>query len=235
MHFDTPLIEGILIRRHKRFLADVQLENDAIITAHTANTGAMTGCSDPGARVWLSDSGNQQRKYPLTWELVESLQKRLIGINTGLSNKLVKEAIQNGILKALQGYHTIRSEVCYGNEKSRIDLLLEDGDGPKCFIEVKNVTLLEGKTARFPDAVSTRGSKHLRELISMVQQGFRAVLFFCVQREDALAVSPADDIDPEYGQLLRLANSEGVEVMAYGAHITRESIELRYELPVIYP
>lgn len=235
MRFDAPLIAGILLRRYKRFLADVRLDCGKTVTAHTANTGAMTGCCIPGARVWLSDSHNMKRKYPLTWELVESTSGSLVGINTQLSNRLSREAISNGIIAPLQGYGSITQEVRYGSENSRIDLLLEDESGNKCFVEVKNVTLAHGDTAKFPDAVSVRGHKHLRELMEMARQGHRAVLLFCVQREDVRAVSPADVIDPHYGKLLRQAEDTGVEILAYGAKITCETIELDHSLPVIYP
>ncbi len=235
MYFDPPLIDGILLRRYKRFLADIRLSCGTIVTAHTANTGAMTGCCTPGARVWLSKSRNEKRKYPFTWELVESPSGKLVGINTQRSNHLVKEAILAGVITPLKGYQNILSEVRYGNENSRIDLMLVDHVEKKCFVEVKNVTLVEGDTAKFPDAVSVRGGKHLRELMEMVHLGHRAVLLFCVQREDARTVCPADDIDPRYGELLRLADRTGVEVMAYGAQLTYESIKLHRRLPVIYP
>lgn len=235
MRFAHPLIKGILLRRYKRFLADIRLENGSLVTAHTANTGAMTGCSTPGARVWLSDSRNPRRKYPLTWELVESPAGGLIGINTLLSNHLVKEAILDGVITPLQGYQNISSEVRYGNENSRIDLMLEDPSGGRCFVEVKNVTLADEGTGKFPDAVSARGSKHLRELMEMGRQGHRAVLLFCVQREDVQTVSPADEIDPLYGTLLRQAGKSGVEIMAYGARVSLDGIKLYRRLPITFP
>ena len=235
MHFTHPLIEGILLRRYKRFLADVRLDDGSIVTAHTANTGAMTGCSTPGARVWLSDSRNPRRKYPLTWELVESPTGGLIGINTLSSNHLVKEAILDGVITPLQGYQKIASEVLYGSENSRIDLMLVDTSGNRCFVEVKNVTLAEDGIGRFPDAVSARGSKHLRELMEMVRQGHRAVLLFCVQREDVRTVSPADEIDPCYGSLLRQAEHTGVEILAYGARVSLEEITLHHRLSLACP
>jgi len=235
MRFDTPLVEGVLIRRYKRFLADVLLADGSQLTAHTSNTGAMSTCSDPGARVWLRNTGNPQRKYPYSWELVETASGELVGINTGLSNTLVREGIENGTIKELQGYRKIRPEVRYGLENSRIDLLLEASQGPDCFVEVKNVTLIEAgsATALFPDAVSTRGARHLRELMAMVQQGYRAVIFFCVQRTDARVVSPADAIDPVYGQSLRRALAQGVEGLAYSARVSTRGIRLQQCLPVI--
>ena len=151
MEFDSPLIRGTLIKRYKRFLADVTLENGDQITAHTPNTGSMKGCSEPGSVVWLRDTKNPDRKYPLSWEMVEAKPDVLVGINTILSNSLVAEAIENGIISELQDYDLIRREVKYGEENSRIDLLLEAAENkPDCYVEVKNVTLVKGETAYFP-------------------------------------------------------------------------------------
>lgn len=236
MKFDQTLVQGTLVRRYKRFLADVRLQDGEIITAHTPNTGSMKGCCEPGSPVWLSDSGNPKRKYPLSWELVQVREGVLVGINTGLSNRLVEQAIGNGNIAELQGYDNIRREVRYGQENSRIDLLLEQHDQlPDCYVEVKNVTLVENNTGMFPDAVSTRGSKHLRELIHVVEQGFRAALVFCVQRKDVAVMQPADRIDPEYGATLRWAYDQGVEVLAYGANPTPEQIELVTSIPLEFP
>jgi len=225
-----PLLEGRLIRRYKRFLADVELENGVAVTVHCPNSGSMKGCATPGSRVWLSRSEKKERKYPFTWELVES-DGCWAGINTALPNLLTREAIENGTVAELQGYGTIRPEVPYG-EQSRIDLLLE-GDQGRCFVEVKNVTLVEEGVALFPDAVTTRGQKHLRELMRVVREGSRGVIFFTVQRSDGTAVSPADAIDPEYGRLLRLAMESGVEALAYRAVVTPVEIRLTERLPVI--
>lgn len=240
MNFSQALIEGRLLRRYKRFLADVELDNGECITAHTANTGAMTGCSTPGSRVWLSRSDNPKRKYPHTWELVEALPGVLCGINTQLSNKLVREAIEAGRIDELHDYTKVRSEVPYGVENSRIDLLLEaDTLSASCYVEVKNVTLVEHATGveqgigYFPDAVSARGSKHLRELMAMVAAGQRAVIFYCVQREDCHEVRPADHIDTVYGQTLREALAAGVEALAYRADVSPTGIVLNKRLPVI--
>jgi sugar fermentation stimulation protein A len=236
MKFSQPLISGTLLRRYKRFLLDVELAGGDIITAHTANTGAMTGCSTPGSRVWLSRSPNPKRKYPLSWELVEVAPQVLCGINTQLSNALVREAIEARQVAELIGYSGIRSEVAYGNERSRIDLLLEasaPADLPSCYVEVKNVTLVEDDVAYFPDAISARGSKHLRELMAMTAKGYRAVIFYCVQREDCLELRPADAIDAIYGQTLREALDAGVEALAYKATVTIEGVELTERLPVV--
>lgn len=232
MEFATPLIPGTLIKRYKRFLADVTLDDGSVITAHTPNTGSMRGCCEPGSRVWLRDTQNPDRKYPLSWELVEVASAEsvgtLVGINTHLSNQLVEEAIENKVITELAGYATRRREVKYGAEKSRIDLLLEDTHKPDCYVEVKNVTLVEKGIAYFPDAVSTRGTKHLRELMAMHEAGYRAVLVFCLQRNDAKRIRPADDIDPEYGNTLRLAHKAGVEILAYSAEPSPLGIQLTY-------
>lgn len=235
MKFAPPLIEGVLLRRYKRFLADVQLPNGEQITAHTPNTGAMYGCAEPGSRVWLRDTASTTRKYRYAWELVENRQGIVIGINTGIVNALVAEAISTGIITQLQGYSTLRQEVRYGVENSRIDLLLERPDH-RCYVEIKNVTAADATGgAFFPDAASVRASKHLRELVAMVAEGQRSVLCFCVQRADATSVSPADAIDPLYGQSLREALAAGVEVIAYRADLSPQSIELRTPLPVVCP
>jgi len=236
MHFSEPLIEGELIRRYKRFLADVRLSDGREVTAHTPNTGSMLGCNEPGSRVWLRESGSTTRKYPLSWELVQASCGTLVGINTGLSNALVREAIEAGRIRSLSGYDRVRPEVRYGAENSRIDLLLEDhGELPDCYLEVKNVTLARDGIGLFPDAVSTRGTKHLRELAAMAQQGARACLCFCVQRGDVQQMQPADDIDPEYGAALRAAIDQGVEVIAYRAEISPRAIHLTTAVPVVCP
>lgn len=224
------LVKGTLIKRYKRFMADVKLEDGSIVTAHCPNSGSMKGCADPGSRACLSISVNTKRKLPYTWELVES-DGGWIGINTGLSNYLAREAIENGVVKELQGFPVIRPEVPYGSN-SRIDLLLESEAG-LCYVEVKNVTLADGRRALFPDAVTTRGQKHLHELTQVVRAGHRGVIFFAVQRGDVDSVSPADHIDPEYGRLLRLACENGVEPLAYQGEIGTEEIRLVRRLPVI--
>jgi sugar fermentation stimulation protein A len=224
------LVEGRLIRRYKRFLADVELMDGSVVIAHCPNSGSMKGCAIPGSRVYLSRSENKGRKLPLTWELVEA-DGFWAGINTSRPNRLTREAIENGTVTELQGYGSLRPEVPYG-EHSRIDLLLE-GEPGRCFVEVKNVTLVEDDRALFPDAVTTRGQKHLRELMRVVREGDRGVIFFTVQRGDGTAVSPADTIDPEYGRLLRLALDSGVEALAYRALVTPQEIRLTERLPVI--
>lgn len=231
MNFDKPLLEGVLIKRYKRFLADVELRDGCKVTAHTPNTGSMRGCDKPGSRVWLSDSRSSSRKYPLTWELLEPRAGVLVGINTTLSNTLVREAIEHGVVRELKGYGSVRSEVCYG-VNSRVDLLLEGGRGGSCYVEVKNVTLVEKAMALFPDAVSVRGTKHLHELARVAATGTRAVIFYCVQREDATEVHPAEEIDPKYAHTLRQVLRAGVEALAYRAEVSTRGVELHTPLPV---
>ncbi len=233
MKFDPPLQEGRLIRRYKRFMADIETANGELITIHCPNTGSMKNCNDPDSRVWYWDSGNPKRKYPCSWELVEVEGRYLACVNTGRANGLVSEAISNGTIDELQGYQSLRREVRYGEERSRIDLLLE-GEQGLCYVEVKNVTLLrEQDVGAFPDAVSERGSKHLRELMKMVADGHRAVLLFCVAHTGIGQVVPADDIDPVYGRTLREAVATGVEVYAWGADIDADAISLKTSLPVV--
>jgi sugar fermentation stimulation protein A len=229
MKLPQPLIAGTLIRRYQRFLADVELDDGSMVTAHTPNTGSMRGCAVPGNRVLLSTSEKLGRKYPHSWELVHA-DGGWVGINTMLPNRLVREAIENGTVKELSGYRTIRGEVPYGSG-SRIDLLLSEPG--LCYVEVKNVTLVEDGRALFPDAVTARGQKHLRELMAMVQQGHRAVNFFLVQRGDGESLSPADGIDPGYGAALREAARNGVELLAYQAAVTETEILLKRALPVL--
>jgi len=224
------LYRGVLIKRYKRFLADVQLEDGRTVTAHCPNSGSMKGCALPGSPIWLSLSDNKKRKLAYTWELVEA-DGCLAGINTALPNLLVREAIENGTVSQLAGYETIRPEVPYG-QNSRVDLLLE-GHAGQCFVEVKNVTLAEGDRALFPDAVTLRGQKHLRELMRVVSEGGRGVIFFTVLRGDARSMSPADLIDPEYGRLLRESCRHGVEALAYQALVTPAEIRLIEQLPII--
>jgi sugar fermentation stimulation protein A len=230
MLLPEPLYPGRLIRRYQRFLADVELQDGSIVTAHCPNSGSMKGCNLPGSEVLLSHSDRPGRRLLYTWELVKA-DGGWVGINTGLPNRIVREGIEKGVIRELQGYASIRPEVKYG-ENSRIDLLLE-GDAGLSYVEVKNVTLVEGGMALFPDSVTTRGQKHLRELMEVVRSGHRGVIFFVVQRGDGEAVAPADAIDPEYGRLLRLAVSTGVEALAYRASVSPKEISLIDRLPVV--
>lgn len=237
MKFERPLVEGTLKRRYRRFLADVALPAGEVITAHCPNTGSLMGCSEPGSTVWLSQSSKPGRKYPYTWELVEVVGRVTVGINTGLSNHLVREALGSGVITELNGYASIRREVRFGEENSRVDMLLEDhGELPRCYLEVKNVTAaVNDGVAIFPDAVSVRGTRHLRELVRVVESGARAALCFCVQRGDVGEVRPADEIDPDYGRALRHAIASGVEVMAYRARVNPKGIRLEKPVPVSCP
>ncbi len=216
------------------------MPDESIITIHCPNTGSMKNCMIPGGRIWYSSSDNPKRKYPHTWEFLESENGGLIGINTSISNALVAEAIEHGVIEKLQGYEQLKREVKYGEQNSRIDLLLEKRAAPDktdaCYVEVKNVTLNDGEgLGLFPDAVTTRGQKHLEELMGMVRSGHRAVLLFCVQHSEISRVAPADLIDPHYGHLLRRAKESGVEILAYRADMDMSAarVSLTEELPVV--
>jgi len=214
MLLDSELIEGSLIKRYKRFLADVKLVNGEIVTAHCPNSGSMKGYKEEGLQVWLSKSTNPKRKLAYTWEIVEDSAGEKIFVYAAKANTLVKEAIENGKIKELQGYENICTEVKYGSHNSRIDLLLEK-DNEKCYVEVKSVTMKEGDVLMFPDAVTTRGQKHLQELMEVKEQGDRAILFFAVLREGGKGFLPAFEIDPVYAGLLAEARAKGVEVLIY--------------------
>nr|BBJ02691.1 sugar fermentation stimulation protein A [Marinobacter nauticus] len=221
MKFAEPLVEGRLIRRYKRFLADVCLPDGEEVTAHCPNTGSMLGCQPDNARVWLSRSDNPKRKLKYTWELVETTPAVFACVNTARPNAQAREAIEAGRVPELAGYTECRAEVRYGEEKSRIDLLLSSHpEQPDAWVEVKNVTLAEGSNGYFPDAVTERGQKHLRELMAQAQKGDRAVLFFVVNHTGIEVVRPADHIDARYGELLRQAKAAGVEVLAYRAALS---------------
>lgn len=218
-----PLVPGTLIKRYKRFLADVELDSGEMLTAHCANPGAMMGLHAPGNRVWLSKSDNPKRKLAYSWELVE-VDGTLVGINTGMPNKLAEEAILAGRIPELAGYETLRREVKYG-KSSRIDILLEDDGKPLTYVEVKNVHLMrEAGLAEFPDSVTARGAKHLVEMGDMVDQGARAAMVYLVQRPDCDSLSFARDIDPAYAAAFEAARSRGVEAYAVGCRITPEEI-----------
>ncbi|PCJ25589.1 MAG: DNA/RNA nuclease SfsA [SAR86 cluster bacterium] len=239
MQLKEPLQQAVLIKRYKRFLADIELPDGNVITIHCPNTGSMKNCQEPGSRIWYTDSGNPKRKYPCTWQIIEIDSKYQVGINTNLANKLVFEALQLEGISQLKRYSKIRTEVAYGEQRSRIDFFLnspDDDQSEDCYVEVKNVSLGIGQgKGIFPDSVTLRGQKHLQELMHMRDQGHRAVLLFCVQHSGIDQVAPADDIDAEYGRLLRLAVQHGVEVLAYKVKfdIGNSSIELTQELPVV--
>ena len=211
---------GKLIKRYKRFLADITLPNGDQTTIHCANTGAMKGCAEPNNNVWYSISDNAKRKYPFSWEISQTQDKDFICVNTLRANQLVEEAIEQGIIKEITGYSSLVSEVKYGSENSRIDFLATFPDGPNAYIEVKSVTLLESGHGYFPDAVTTRGQKHLRELMEMVSQGHRAILLFAVLHSGINDISVASHIDPSYAKLLKQAADAGVEILAYKAEFS---------------
>lgn len=229
MHFDPPLKQGKLIKRYKRFLADITLADKQQLTIHCANTGAMTGCAEAGVTVWYSTSDNAKRKYPHSWELTQTAAGHSICVNTARANTLVVEAINNEVISELSGYQTLRTEVKYGQENSRIDILLQDSDREDCYIEVKSVTLLDDLNSGqgyFPDAQTTRGQKHLRELTEMVQSGHRAVLFFAVLHSGIEKVSAAHHIDAKYSLLLKQAREAGVEIICYKAEFSDNEVRL---------
>ena len=230
MHFPSPLIPGILIKRYKRFLADVALENGEEITAHVANTGSMMGLTHPGCEVWLSQTDNPKRKLKYSWELVRD-GDGLVGINTMHPNKLVSEAIENQTIKELTGYCDLRREVKYG-KNSRIDIFLRDKARPDCYVEVKNVTLRRANKAVFPDAVTTRGTKHLAELSNMVANGARAVMVYLVQREDCTSFGVASDIDPTYASAVKFSHECGVELICYSCILSPEGIRVDHPLNI---
>ena len=234
MYFSFPLKAATLQRRYKRFLADVEMLDGTALTLHCPNTGSMKNCAEPNSRVWFWDSANEKRKYPCTWELVEVEQRFLACINTQRANGLVVEAINNATITQLQGYGQLQTEVKYGQEKSRIDIFLSHHKYlPDCYVEVKNVTLMAAQgQGLFPDAVTERGRKHLRELVYMVTQGQRAVLVYCVAHTGITKVSPAWDVDPAYAETLVWAIEQGVEVMAYGAEISLTHMSLERVVPI---
>ena len=225
-----PLITGHLIKRYKRFLADVELKTGDVVTAHCPNSGSMKGCAVPGSQVWLSESDNPKRKYKYTWELIK-IPQTMIGINTLVPNKLVKQSIENNLIKELSGYEHVRAEVKTSSH-TRLDLLLENEAKEKCYVEIKNCTLVEEGMAMFPDAVTTRGQKHLDELEHLVSLGHRGVIFFLIQRMDAKAFKPAAMIDKVYAEKLEKVVKNGVEIITRDTIIDTQVIRIRNAVPV---
>lgn len=247
-HLLPPLIQGTLIKRYKRFLADMELPDGTVVTAHCPNSGSMKACCESGRTAYLSISDNPKRKLKYTWELLH-MPGSLVGINTQVPNKLVKGSIENGLVPELSGYTSFRSEV-KTSDHTRLDIRLSKqskvGDAhdeteshccnettSHCYIEVKNCTLVEQGIARFPDAVTTRGQKHLTELDRLLEAGHRAVLFILIQRMDADAFIPAADIDPEYARLFYEVQRNGVEVIVKEAEVTTKKIALSRSIPVL--
>lgn len=224
------LIHGTLVKRYNRFLADVKLLSGEVVTAHCPNSGTMKECSQPGRPVYLSFHDNPKRKLKYTWEMIK-MPTSLVGVNTMVPNRLVKKSIEEGRVKQLKDYENIKSEVKVPGG-SRLDLLLTKGENEKCFVEIKNCTLVKDGIAYFPDAVTARGRKHLLELQNLVSKGSRCVMFFLVQRMDAKTFTTADHIDPAYGKEFRKAKNSGVEVMVYDVVMDLNKIILGKKIPL---
>lgn len=234
MRFAPLLEEGRLLQRYKRFLADIETADGERLTIHCPNTGSMLNCMRPGGRVWFSRSNDPKRKLPGTWELSETPQGRLACINTARANGLIERALNQGLIAELAGFEGYKREVAYGQERSRVDFRLDYGTGP-AFVEVKSVTLgfADSAVAAFPDAVTLRGAKHLRELAALARQGVRAVQLYCVNLSGIEAVRAAEEIDPGYAVALREAVAAGVEVLAYGAELSPERVSITRRLEVL--
>jgi sugar fermentation stimulation protein A len=236
MRFPTPLIPATLVKRYKRFLADVILPNGETVTVHVANPGAMTGLATQGARVWLSKSDNAKRKLVHSWELVEvdfGGGVELVGVNTGHPNPLIGAALAAGAIPELAGYDTIRREVKYG-KNSRVDFLLESATRPSCYVEIKNVHLMRRPgLAEFPDARTERGAKHLVELGDVIEQDARAVMLYVIQIGSATRFALARDIDPKYGAAYDVARARGVEAIAWKCRIEPGGIEIDAPVPIV--
>ena len=232
MNFNSNLIKGTLVRRYKRFLADIDLEEEIRITAHCPNPGSMAGLKEPGSEVWVSLAVNPKRKLKFTWEMIR-VGRGLVGINTNLSNNIVQEGVSKNAISELSGYEFQRREVKYG-KNSRVDFLLESSNRPACYVEVKNVTLRRGRLAAFPDSITSRGTKHLFELANQVKAGNRAVIFYLVQREDCEGFTIADDIDIRYAEAYSYAVRTGVDVLCYQCKLTPNHIDLDTQLSVRY-
>lgn len=229
--FDVPLQRGTLVKRYKRFFADVKLDDGREVTVHCPNTGSMLRCGEPGSTVWVSLQDRPGRKLPGTWELVETADGSLACVHSARANKVIAASLRAGLIAPLRGYAIQRSEVCLDPGRSRFDFLLSDPG--ECVVEVKSVTLgLGAGEGAFPDAVSLRGQKHLLELIDVAAAGRRACLLFCVMHSGISRVRPADDIDPAYGRVLRQAMIQGVEVIAWSVWPTPLGLNVRSELPV---
>jgi sugar fermentation stimulation protein A len=224
-----PLIPGTLIKRHHRFIADIKLTSGRSVTAHCPNSGSMQACCEPGRPVYMSFHDHPKRKLKYTWELIE-MPASIVGINTQVPNRLVAKSIEAGLVPDLSGYDSISREIKTSG-KTRLDILLNKGENNRCYVEIKNCTLVKDGAACFPDAVTSRGLRHLVELKSLVSQGFRCVIFYVIQRMDATTFQPADHIDPAYGKELRQALEHGVEILVYDTQINLETIRLNRKIP----
>lgn len=231
MKFGCSLVPGILVRRYKRFLADVELANGMIVTAHCANPGAMLGLNMPGLKVWLQPNDDPRRKLKFTWRLVE-VDGGVVGIDTSVPNKVIASALSHGEIPELTGYDTIRPEQKYGH-RSRVDFLLSGPDRADCYVEVKNCHLMrQPGLAEFPDSVTARGARHLDDLAAEVEKGHRAVMVFCIQRTDCEELALAEDIDPAYVDAYDRATAKGVEVLAYRCTLDTTRIRLERAISV---
>lgn len=235
MRFQTPLVPGTLIRRYKRFLADVTLADGQEVTAHCANPGSMMGLADPGMRIWLEPNDDPKKKLKFGWRLVEHENGHFTGVDTAVPNRMLKAALEARKVPGLDAFDTLRAEVPYG-EKSRIDFLLSRDGEQDTYIEVKSVTLSRQKgLAEFPDSVTARGTKHLHELANMVAQGHRAVMLYLVQRTDCDRMTLAHDIDPTYARAWLAASASGVQTLALDCHITPGGVELGKPIQILKP
>ena len=228
MKFEKKLVHGVLLKRYKRFLADVRLDDGLEITAHCTNSGSMKSCLEEGAEVYLTPVNDPKRKTKFTWEMIR-INSGWVGINTGNPNKLAFESISQQLIPELSGYTLVKREVKFGD--SRFDIFAEN-EQEKCFIEVKNVSLKVDRFAKFPDSVTTRGQKHLKTLMEAKRAGFRTVMLYIIQRSDVEIFAPAAEIDPEYAKALIEAQKAGVEILAYIAKVTPEAIFIDRKLPV---
>lgn len=232
MQFAKPLLKGTLVKRYKRFLADIELDSGELITAHCANSGALLGVNDPGLSVWVSESDNPSRKLKYTWEMAQ-VSGVMVCVNTSWPNIIVAEAIQKQVITELSGYASLKREVKYG-QNSRLDILIQDPDKIDCFVEVKSVHVMRSNfIAEFPDAVTSRGAKHLLEMVNVVREGKRGVMLYLVQRNDCHCLKFAADIDPVYAETAAQAKAQGVEFYAYYTEVTPTGIMIKAPIPVI--
>lgn len=228
MNFESSLVQGKLIKRYERFLADVVLNNGTVVTAHCTNSGSMKSCIEPNAEVYLTHHANTNRKTKYTWEMIK-INQNWVGVNTNIPNQFAFSAISAGQIPELNGYNLVEKEKTFHN--SRFDIKLSS-EKETCFVEVKNVTYKEGEYALFPDAITTRGKKHLDDLIIARKEGYRAVMLYIIQRIDVDIFGPAYNIDKIYANTLKKAYNDGVEILAYQLKVMPEGISIYKKLPV---